>query len=108
MNTTELAVEIRPEKSSGLYGIWTHDLAILKRCTGTAWGHAFKSRTGLNFYSGSTSTTSSVVFIAARIAYICFFTEVHSVLIFIYIQSSSSYMFKWLTRSCLKGAYSRL
>ena len=36
MNTTELAVEIRPEKSSGLYGIWTHDLAILKRCTGTA------------------------------------------------------------------------
>ena len=26
MNTTELVVEIRPEKNSGLYGIWTHDL----------------------------------------------------------------------------------
>ena len=26
MNTTELEVEIRPEKNSGAYGIWTHDL----------------------------------------------------------------------------------
>ena len=26
INTTELVVEIRPEKNSGLYGIWTHDL----------------------------------------------------------------------------------
>ena len=27
MNTTELEVEIRPEKkNSGPYGIWTHDL----------------------------------------------------------------------------------
>ena len=27
MNTTELVVEIRPEKkNSGLYRIWTHDL----------------------------------------------------------------------------------
>ena len=26
MNTTELVVEIRPEKNSGLSGIWTHDL----------------------------------------------------------------------------------
>ena len=26
MNTTKLVVEIRPEKNSGLYGIWTHDL----------------------------------------------------------------------------------
>ena len=26
MNTTELVVEIRPDKNSGLYGIWTHDL----------------------------------------------------------------------------------
>ena len=27
MNTTELVVEIRPEKqNSGLYGIWTYDL----------------------------------------------------------------------------------
>ena len=92
MNTTELAVEIRPEKSSGLYGIWTHDLCHTEALHRYRRGHAFKSRTDLNFNSGPTSTTSSVVFIAARIAYICFFTEVHSVLIFIYIQSSSSYM----------------
>ena len=25
-NTSELVVEIRPEKISGPYGIWTHDL----------------------------------------------------------------------------------
>ena len=33
-------------------------------------GHGFKSRTGLNFFSGLISTTSSVVFMAARISYI--------------------------------------
>ena len=26
MNTTELVIEIRPEKNSGPYRIWTHDL----------------------------------------------------------------------------------
>ena len=26
MNTTELVLEIRPEKNSGKYGIWTHNL----------------------------------------------------------------------------------
>ena len=26
MNTTELVVEIRPEKDSGPYGIWIHNL----------------------------------------------------------------------------------
>ena len=26
MNTTELEVEMRPEKNSGSNGIWTHDL----------------------------------------------------------------------------------
>ena len=26
MNITELVVEIKPERNSGLYGIWTHDL----------------------------------------------------------------------------------
>ena len=26
MNTNELVVEIRPEKNSGLYRIWTYDL----------------------------------------------------------------------------------
>ena len=41
-------------------------------------GHGFKSRTGLNFlFSGLISTTSALVFIAARIAYILFFTAVH-------------------------------
>ena len=30
-----------------------------------------------SFFSGLISTTSSVVFIAARIAYICLFTAVH-------------------------------
>ena len=32
---------------------------------------------GLEFFSGLISNTSSVVFIAARIFYICFFTAVH-------------------------------
>ena len=26
MNTSGAVVKIRPEKNSGLYGIWTHDL----------------------------------------------------------------------------------
>ena len=26
IDTTELVAEIRPEKNSGLYGFWTHDL----------------------------------------------------------------------------------
>ena len=26
MNTTELVVEIRPEKNSGPHSVWTHDL----------------------------------------------------------------------------------
>ena len=26
MNTSELVAEMRPEKNSGLYRIWTHDL----------------------------------------------------------------------------------
>ena len=26
MNTTELVLEMRPEKNSGKYGIWTHNL----------------------------------------------------------------------------------
>ena len=47
MNTTELAVEIRPEKSSGPYGIWTHDLCDTEALHWYRRGHAFKSRTGL-------------------------------------------------------------
>ena len=39
MNTTELVVGIRPEKNSGPYGIWTHDLCD----TGAAYGPEFFS-----------------------------------------------------------------
>ena len=39
-------------------------------------GHGFKSRTGLNFFQVIFSTTSSVVFLAARISSIRFFTAV--------------------------------
>ena len=31
MKTTELVVEMRPRKNSGLYGIWTHDLCDTDR-----------------------------------------------------------------------------
>ena len=40
-------------------------------------GQGFKIRTGLIFFSGLISTTSSIVFIAARIFYVRFFTAVH-------------------------------
>ena len=46
MNTTELVVEIRLEKNSGPYGVWTHDLCNTGRLI---------------------SSTGSVVFITARI-----------------------------------------
>ena len=39
-------------------------------------GHGFKSCTGLKIFSGLISTTSLVVFLAARISHICFFTAV--------------------------------
>ena len=55
MNTTELALQIRPEKNSDPYGIWTHDL-----CDTSAPAPDF-------FFSGPIWTTSSVVFISARI-----------------------------------------
>ena len=59
--TTELVVEIRPEKNSGQYGIWTHDL-----CTGIA--EVMGSNPILAWiFSGIISTTTSVVFIAAQI-----------------------------------------
>ena len=32
MNTAKAVMKIRPEKNSGLYGIWTHDL-----CDAHAW-----------------------------------------------------------------------
>ena len=57
---------------------------LVTRCTGRGAlhryrsGHGFKIRTGLIFFfSGLISTTSSIVFIAARIFYIRFFTAVH-------------------------------
>ena len=51
MNTTELVIEIRPEKNSGL---------VSQR----SW---VQNPYGLNFFSGLISTTSSVVFTTARI-----------------------------------------
>ena len=72
MNTTELVVKIRPEKNSGPYGIWAHDL--------------WPMTSGLIF------TTSSVVFISARIAFIIVSsTAVHIYMIFMYLQSSILY-----------------
>ena len=52
-------------KYSGPYGIWTHDLCD----TGVQIPY------GPEFFSGPISTTSSVVFIAARIAYISHVNE---------------------------------
>ena len=60
MNTAELVVERRPEKKSGPHGILTHDLCDI----------GVQILYGPEFFSGLISTTSSVVFIAARIAYI--------------------------------------
>ena len=60
---------VRPENNSGPYGICTHNL-----CTGIVEVMGTK---GPEFFSGLISTTSSVVFIAARISYIRFFTAVH-------------------------------
>ena len=64
MNTTWAVVKIRPEKNSGLYGIWTHD-----HCTGIA------EVMGSNpvqawIFSGLIFTTAEVVFITAKIAFI--------------------------------------
>ena len=53
MNSTELVVKIRPEVMGQ-----------------SGRGRGFKSHAGLNFFSGLIFTTSSVVFIAARIAFI--------------------------------------
>ena len=51
---------------------------LIERCTGVAEVmDGFKSRAGLNFFSGLISTTSAVVFIAARIVYIRFFTALN-------------------------------
>ena len=64
MNTTELVVEIRPEKNSGPYGICTHDLCD----TGAKVVGANPVRAWIIFRSYN--HTSSVVLIAARIYYI--------------------------------------
>ena len=47
MNTTGLVVEIRPEKNSGPYGIWTHNLCDI----GAEW-NKFHSRLPLSVESG--------------------------------------------------------
>ena len=67
MNTTELVVEIRPEKNSGPYGICTHDLCD----TGAKVVGANPVRAWIIFRSYN--HTSSVVFIAARIYYIRYY-----------------------------------
>ena len=54
------------KKNSGPYEIWT------QRSWEVMGDHGFKSRTGLNFFSGLIFTTSSVVFITTRIAFIFF------------------------------------
>ena len=59
MNTTWVVVKIRPQKNSGLYRIWTHDL-----CDTGYRGHGFKSQRSLIF------TTAQVVFITVKIAFI--------------------------------------
>ena len=72
MNTIELVVKIRAEKNSVPYGIWTHDLWLMT--------------------SGLIFTTSSVLFISARIAFIIVSsTAVHIYMIFMYLQSSILY-----------------
>ena len=64
MNTTELVVEITPEKNSGPYGICTHDL-----CTDIAEVMGVNPVRTWIFFSGLISTTISVVFIAADLLY---------------------------------------
>ena len=46
MSTTWAVVKIRPEKNSGLYGIWTHDLWD----TGAALYQLLKSQLGVGHY----------------------------------------------------------
>ena len=63
MCTTWAVVKIRPEKKNRY-----------RR------GHGFKSRTGLNFFSGLIFTTAQVVFITAKITFI--FTSLSAVQIY--------------------------
>ena len=78
MNTTKLVVEIRLEKNSGPYGVWTHDLCDTGRLI---------------------SSTVSVVFVTARIAsiYIHFFNcSAHIWLSYIYSHYSPLGRFIWI------------
>ena len=47
---------------------------------------------GPDFFSGLISTTSSIVFIAARIFYICFFTAVHKWFSYVYNHVCNSFV----------------
>ena len=78
MNTTKLLVEIRLQKNSGPYGVWTHDLCDT--------GHLI-------------SSTVSVVFVTARIAsiYIHFFNcSAHIWFSYIYSHYSPLGRFIWI------------
>ena len=50
---------------------------LVERCTGIAEVMRVQISYGPEFFSGLISTTSSVVFLAARISYIRFFSAVH-------------------------------
>ena len=58
---------------------------LVERCIGIAVVVGSNTVRAKKFFSGLISITSSVVFIAARISYIRFFTAVQ--MIFIYLQS---------------------
>ena len=58
---------------------------LVERCIGIAEVVGSNTVRAKKFFSGLISITSSVVFIAARISYIRFFTAVQ--MIFIYLQS---------------------
>ena len=72
MSTTWAVVKIRPEKNSGLYGIWTHDLCD----TGAGPSALVSQRSWVQipyrpeFFSGLIFTTAQVVHITARITFI--------------------------------------
>ena len=71
---------------------WQHLRIVAKCCS-----HGFKSRTSLNFFSGLISTTSSAVFITARINSIFVSsTTVHTWFSYVYSHYSPLRRFIWI------------
>ena len=66
MCTTWAVVKIRPEKNSGLYGIWTHDLCAAPVSQRSWVQIPYRPE----FFSGLIFTTAQVVLITARITFI--------------------------------------